>query len=76
MGLFNFFKKRKKEVLIEDIQRPVEVDTTRRYIDYECEFCKKKIGYDHYSKLQGKYFHKNCYKNATSQVMAGGIVKK
>lgn len=72
MSLLNFFKNRKKNTASKE--KEIIIDDSKRYIDKECELCKKVIGYEHYSKQQGKYFHKKCYKNALSQVRSNGIV--
>ncbi|NCD06782.1 MAG: hypothetical protein EOL97_11730 [Spirochaetia bacterium] len=74
MGLFDFLKHKKNiEPIVEEI--PQNLDT-KTFINKECELCKKIIGYEHYSKQQGKYFHKKCYKNALSQVRNSGVVVK
>jgi len=57
MAFWNIFK-RKEEVA------PIEVtpeDTKKEW--KECFYCKQIIYEDdRYAKQQGKYFHKNCYK--------------
>lgn len=74
MGLFDFLKRKKIiEPVIEEVSQDLDL---KKFIDKECELCKKTIGLEHYSKQQGKYFHKKCYKNALAQVRNSGVVVK
>lgn len=62
---------RKKEV---EVEKKVEVQEGRTFIDHPCELCQKrdkeilgKIGYEKWTKKNGVYMHKSCYKKTIKQ---------
>lgn len=76
MGLFNFFKKKQIKVQQEIQETPEpQLIPGKRFIENECELCKKVIGQEPWSKHQGKFFHKKCYKKALTQFRSTGTIK-
>lgn len=61
MGLFNFLFKKKKEVESPVQEEAIEQEPAKTR--GECFYCKNQIlEGERWSKQQGKYFHKKCYK--------------
>jgi hypothetical protein len=77
MGLFNkiknIFKKEeslKEEVIPQDKLVHQKIDG-KRDLDFSCNVCTNRIGAERYTYRNGLYFHKNCFKRAMRNVMAG-----
>jgi len=57
-----------------DEQKP-QVKDGQKYINEECSFCHKVVGFDRYSYQAGHYFHKKCYKKAKKLAFkCGGVM--
>jgi hypothetical protein len=51
------------------------VDTSDpSYCKEQCSLCGQVIAMKRYKKIQGKYFHKSCFKNEKKRLMASGMV--
>jgi len=44
------------------------------FCDQICELCGKVIGINKYKKIQGKHYHKPCWKNKVNEVKQQGLV--
>lgn len=60
MGLFDFFKK--KEVIKEKIEPVISVDSHRTFREHNCDICRNVIGQEKFTKKQGIWYHKRCFK--------------
>lgn len=49
-----------------------EVNSQKRDCKHPCELCGKVIGEDRYKKVQGRWFHKTCYKRQLRKSFNGG----
>jgi hypothetical protein len=63
----SFFKKKENE--IQKIDEAVIND--KRFCDEICLICQGRIGLSRYKKVQGKYFHKNCFKREKNKYRDG-----
>lgn len=72
--LSRLFKKKEevKEIPLEKTQEVTnsipEVITEKKFNDNKCEICNKVIGEDRWKKMQGRYFHKSCFKKKSKEV--------
>jgi hypothetical protein len=44
------------------------------YCNEKCGLCQQIIEMKRYKKIQGQYFHKNCFKKEKKRLMASGMV--
>lgn len=75
MGLFDLFKKKKKEIKQnkkEEVKG--EPQDGRVYRENTCELCGEPIGHEQWTKKQGHYFHKKCFKQKEKEVKKEGLI--
>lgn len=63
----------KKETEDNPVQE-VLVNQEEGFCDKECELCLKIIALDRYKKIQGKYYHKKCWKDKVKEVKQQGLM--
>jgi hypothetical protein len=66
----NLFKKEKKEERV--IEEPSFIPSPIKQEDWKCNFCEGTIDVgERWSKFQGKYYHKFCFKKMKRGVSSG-----